>query len=97
MVPIFTLLFSKFLLSDSNFHVSNFHASVFRVSVFPLQFSHFCFSGFNFPASFGASNFHASALSISCGNKCLFSNGFLLRNFGFQLPLNVPALHAGWD
>ena len=26
----------------------------------------------------------------------LVFNGFLLRNFGFQLPLNVPALHAGW-
>ena len=76
LVLIFTLLFSKFLLSDSKFHVSKFHASVFRVSDFPLQFSHFCFSGFNFPASVGASVFHASALLISCGNKCLFSMDF---------------------
>ena len=28
------------------------------------------------------SNFHASALQTSCGNKCLFSNCFYLRNFG---------------
>ena len=90
MVLIFTLLFSKFLLSDSKFHVSKFHASVFRVSDFPLQFSHFCFSGFNFPASVGASVFHASALLISCGNKCLFSMDFFCVISAFNSRLTSP-------
>ena len=90
MVLIFTLLFSKFLLSDSKFHVSKFHASVFRVSDFPLQFSHFCFSGFNFPASVGASVFHASALLISCGNKCLFSMDFFCVISAFNSRLTFP-------
>ena len=90
LVLIFTLLFSKFLLSDSKFHVSKFHASVFRVSDFPLQFSHFCFSGFNFPASVGASVFHASALLISCGNKCLFSMDFFCVISAFNSRLTSP-------
>ena len=80
--------FSLPLFEFSTFHVSTFRVSTFRVSTFSLplfEFYTFHVSTFTFPLSrfhFHASNFYASALSITCGNKCLFSNCFRLRNFG---------------
>ena len=96
-VSFFQVSIVRFQFSRFQFSRFCFPSFCFPSFCFPLQFSHFCFSGFNFPASVGASVFHASALLISCGNKCLFFNGFLLRNFGFQLPLNVLALQRVWD
>ena len=98
LLPIFNFLLFNFLLSRFHFssfpfltfplftfpllrfHFSSFHflASAFQV----FYFSSFCFSVFHFFEFVNDSTFHASALSISCGNKRLFSNCFRLRNFG---------------
>ena len=76
----------KFLLADSDFHASAFQVSTFQVSTDKFQLSRFCFSDSNFQVSADKFQFSRFCFVSFCGNKCLFSNCFHLRNFGTTAP-----------
>ena len=105
-----TFAFS-FLLFGSNFHASFFQVSIVRFQISRFQISRFCFPSFWFSTSIFTLLLFRCQLSSFCWRfrfsrfsfvnflrkQMLVFNGFLLRNFGFQLPLNVFGLCEGWD
>ena len=93
----------RFLFADSDFHASVFQVSTFQVSTDKLQLSRFCFSDSNFQVSADKFQFSRFCFVSFCGNKCLFSNCFHLRNFGTTAPQLVyirykhSPIYPNWD